>query len=351
MTVESLRLKEFSAFKDAGFDFVPGINTLIGENATGKSHVLKVLYSALKTFEKPVDPDVPARKLLGRKLVNVFKPEDDLVRRLVRRRPGHNVGWVTVDSELGRIRFSLHTGGRAPIKLYKNEWETEAPAIFLPSREVLAISEGFTSAYEKRELSFDETYYDVCKALQASPLRGPKPLETKKILQLIEQALGGKVVRKGNRFYVRMSDGLMEAHLVAEGLRKIACVAYLASNGSLAKNGFLFWDEPEANLNPRLIRMVADLLLELASQGVQIFLATHDYLLANTLSLLSESGKTDVKMRFFALFRPKRGEAVEVTPGDLFGDLPENPILDEFAAHYDFEQELFSTTSKVGAKR
>ena len=42
---QSLRLQNFTAFQDTTFAFVPGINVLVGENGTGKTHVLKVLYA------------------------------------------------------------------------------------------------------------------------------------------------------------------------------------------------------------------------------------------------------------------------------------------------------------------
>ena len=71
----------------------------------------------------------------------------------------------------------------------------------------------------------------------------------------------------------------MEADLVAEGYRKLTMVARLIANGSLDANSLLFWDEPEANLNPRLIRRLAPLLLDLAEAGVQVFIATHSLFL------------------------------------------------------------------------
>ncbi|WP_281258757.1 hypothetical protein [Avibacterium endocarditidis] len=43
----------------------------------------------------------------------------------------------------------------------------------------------------------------------------------------------------------------MEIPLVAEGLRKLAMVARLVATGTLLDKGCLFWDEPEANLNPK----------------------------------------------------------------------------------------------------
>ena len=35
-------------FGEADFEFSPGLNVLIGANGTGKSHVLKLLYSILR---------------------------------------------------------------------------------------------------------------------------------------------------------------------------------------------------------------------------------------------------------------------------------------------------------------
>jgi ABC-type multidrug transport system ATPase subunit len=45
-TIDKLRLINFTAFKDLTMEFSPGINAIIGENATGKTHVLKVLFAA-----------------------------------------------------------------------------------------------------------------------------------------------------------------------------------------------------------------------------------------------------------------------------------------------------------------
>ena len=104
----------------------------------------------------------------------------------------------------------------------------------------------------------------------------------------------------------------------------------------------LFWDEPEANLNPKLITRIAETLRILADRGVQVFVATHDYLLSHELSLAVEyQTKPKVPTRFFAFQRDDSGP-VSVQAGDTLADLEHNPILEEFAAHYDRERELFS---------
>ena len=42
--IEHLELKNFTAFKDHGIDLSPKINVIIGENGTGKTHLLKAAY-------------------------------------------------------------------------------------------------------------------------------------------------------------------------------------------------------------------------------------------------------------------------------------------------------------------
>jgi predicted ATP-dependent endonuclease of OLD family len=65
MSVASLTLGEFSVFRDAEFAFSPGLNVLIGANATGKSHVVKLLYSILKIKRWAAPPGGPDSSAIG----------------------------------------------------------------------------------------------------------------------------------------------------------------------------------------------------------------------------------------------------------------------------------------------
>jgi recombinational DNA repair ATPase RecF len=49
MPLRLLQLKEFSAFNAAEFDLVDGLNVFVGGNGTGKTHVLKLIYTILKS--------------------------------------------------------------------------------------------------------------------------------------------------------------------------------------------------------------------------------------------------------------------------------------------------------------
>lgn len=332
MPLERLKLKDFSAFERTELEFVDGLNVFVGANGTGKTHVLKVMYSLVESLRS----DYP----LDRKLAGVFKPQDNNIGRLARRVQGLSTAKVSVQAAAQALAsFDLHTKGS--LKLIHRSWNERAPAVFLPSREILAMYEGFIAAYNERELSFDETYYDACLRLNANPIKGIRKSQADEILARLQSALGGHVELSGPRFYVKFRGdrARMEAHLVAEGLRKIASLERLLLNGSLTKNGFLFWDEPEANLNPRLTVVIADVLGILASMGIQVFLSTHDFLLARRLSVKSTT-PDQPPTRFFAFSRPQPGAPVEVHHGDQLSDLPSNPMEEEFARHYAYELSL-----------
>ena len=154
--------------------------------------------------------------------------------------------------------------------------------------------------------------------------------------------MGGSVRVESGRFYLhRPGQGIMEISLVAEGWRKVAMLAYLAANGSLTDKGILFWDEPEANLNPRIVRKIARTLAELVNRGVQVILATHSLFVMKELSLIVEESKQsqdEIPARFFGL-RLEENEVV-MEEGDLLEDLENISALDEAFEQDDREQSL-----------
>lgn len=341
------RLASFTAFDALEVEFCDGLNLFVGENATGKTHLLKFLYAAVRAEEEAALGAPPAEgATLGavspsEKLKAVFRPAEASLGRLVRK--GAVAAEVLV--EAGAVSNRWAFDGEAPT--HHRTWNRMGvhSAVFIPSREALAMFEGFMAAYQRRELSFDETYYDLCLALSASPLRGAYLEQQRPLIERLEQLLGGRVRLEGARFYVERDadEQAIEAHLLAEGHRKLATLVQLLRNGSLRPGSILFWDEPEANLNPQLILTLVEILQELAAAGVQIFLATHDYLLSHRLSLAAEyKTRPDVATRFFSFFRPQPGAGVEVEWADTLAGIEHNPILDGFAALYDLESRLFT---------
>lgn len=341
--IDRLVLEDLGAFERADLRFAPGINVFLGVNGTGKTHAMKAMYAVLQPLmTREALPELQAL-VLANKMASVFKPEDGLLAHLIRQ-PAKRARIVIEGA--GQVDYRFHLHG---LSEHVGSWRGSSSVLYIPTREVLAMYEGFIAAYQKRDLSFDETYFDLCVALGAAPLRGTSADEAAALAAPLDLALGGKPILRGGRFYRKNGDEHLEAHLLAEGLRKIAVLSHLLANGSLTADGILFWDEPEANLNPRLITVVADLLLDLASLGVQIFVTTHDYLLSHRLSLISEyQRRPDVPIRFFAFHRPSEGAGVRVDAGATLAELPQNPIVDEFTRHYDFERDLFDAPEGRG---
>ncbi len=325
MAIRSLELLDFTAFRKAKLDLSPGINVFLGENGTGKTHAMKALYALASGVHRLQLPDSA--------LDGCFRPAGHDLKRLRHHGSTRKHAEVVVHHDRGSIGWGI--GGkrtRDSLAFHGDVPSASASVAFIPSREIIASFEGFIAAYQNRELAFDQTYYDLAVALSATALRVmPKPFRAAG--KRIEELLGGKLVQEGGRFHVKgAGDSTLEASLMSEGMRKLATVLRLLENGGIRSKGLLLWDEPEANLNPKLTVLVADVLATLAKNEVQIVIASHDYLLTETLALLSKQ-KGGPPVRFFSFVRD--GDSVTVTGEDDLNALPSNAIRDEFLAHYD----------------
>lgn len=176
--------------------------------------------------------------------------------------------------------------------------------------------------YDRREIPIDETHPDLLRLLSGPPLRQPEPAH---IVEKLAQLIGGKVEEEGGRFYLTAENQpRLEMNLVAEGMRKFATLYKLLANGTLTPETTLFWDEPEANLNPALLKELAAVLTDLAQAGFQIILATHSLFLLKELHILAQTGKP---VRYFGL-SAQPGEAVTVATADNLELLPNIVALD-----------------------
>lgn len=343
MAIEKLHIRNLSAFNDVKFEFSPGVNVLLGANSTGKTHVLKWLYATLKIFGSAPREGETEKDRLRASLGNVFVPDRRYSGGLVRRGGAAPGGRIEVCSAGEVLAYSLHSS-RNQIDLgKKNNWKQTLPVMYVPSREMLAHYEGFVAAYIKRESAFDETFFDLCVALGESPLRAEPGAFAFDVSAQIERVIGGAVELDGGRFYVNFKSSggpRLEAHLVAEGLRKLASIARLVRTGGIAKGSLLLWDEPESGMNPRLVAAVARILGVLVRAGVQVVLATHDFLLAQRISLLAEA-KDPIPARFFLLSREGEGSPVHVVSGATYTDIPRTPSEEEYLRLQDDHRALF----------
>lgn len=335
--LKSVDIKNLTVFPHAKLQFSPQLNVIAGENGSGKSHLLKVAYSVLAvSFEEgrkqypppPTKGRLQAR--LAEKLVGVFRPET--LGRLARRKQGRERSEIQFffDSQRRDISFSFSSNSTSEVGIDKlpKQW-VKTPPVFLPTRELLTIYPGFVPVYENHYLEFEETWRDTCILLGALALRGPKEKRVKELLSPLEEAMQGEIeLDKNGHFYLRIpGQGRMEIALVAEGLRKLAMLARLIATGSLRDKGYLFWDEPETNLNPKLIKQVAKVILQLCQNGIQVFIATHSLFLMREIDILLQKNFNDIKACFFGLQLGEDG--VSVKQGGSVDDIGPITSLDE----------------------
>ena len=207
-------------------------------------------------------------------------------------------------------------------------------SIYIPVKEMLANAPGFRSLYGQREIHFEEIYADIIDRAYLPAQRGRPDSKRKKLLDMLSEAMDGKVITKGEEFFLR-KKGDLEFTLLAEGIRKLGLLYLLIQNGSLSEGSVLFWDEPETNLNPKLFKPVINILLELQSMGIQIFLATHDYVILKELDLQSKS-TSDVAYHSLYL----KNSEINLQTTDNYLELHENAIMDTFDSLYDRAIEL-----------
>ena len=143
MTLTKVKLERFTAFKKLDLEFSPGINVFVGDNGTGKTHLLKVCYAACDVSK--------TRAPFADKLIDLFLPSDRVLGRLVYRQKGSFEGVAEVfrDKTKLKISFSNHVKRSSSAKTAGEIPWSSSPieTVYIPVKEMLANAPGFLSLY------------------------------------------------------------------------------------------------------------------------------------------------------------------------------------------------------------
>lgn len=208
MAIEKISIKNFTLFKNIEIDFSSKVNIFIGENGTGKTHLLKILNTIGSS-------SLEASKIFG--------ISQDLFYEISKQSNVKIIGFIN-------------------------------KIIFIPAKDMLTHSKGLIEMSKKysKEMPFDTTLLDI-----------------------IERAKQWKV------------DEVPE----------------------IAK---------------KIIPDLVEIVLELSRQGVQVFIATHDYVLAKYFEVKSQ----DIPVVFHSLYKTE--SCVKCESKTEFRNLKNNPILKAF---------------------
>ena len=289
MAINRVEIKDFLVFNgEFAADFCPGINVLIGGNGTGKTTLLKLLYVEYKGCfaGRGVDEFIDA--YFG----------------------------ATVQYKQGNVKITPDEAA------YNMEFNIPGD-VYIPEKDILEHSKGLLLFIEQKPTGFSQIYKDAIVSAQDIPIKNQTETQ-KRIGEKITSIIGGYIewVQSEGAFYTIRTDGMRIPFAVeASGFKKLGFLGLLVASGQLEPGAVLFWDEPENSLNPELIPILVDILLELSRNEVQIFLATHSEILASYFAI--DRKRSDAVV-FHSLYRDSG--FIRIESGDRF-DLLDNNML------------------------
>jgi AAA15 family ATPase/GTPase len=308
MAIDRVELKDFLVFK-GGFtmNFCSGINVLIGANATGKTTIMKVIYAlceSTKSFSEYFSADTkefykePFNCMIG-------------------------VGDFFVERNYKENSIGYNRSLASPIS-----------AVYIPEKDVLSNAKGLPETYEFGKAQYTQCEVDIVKKARVLADTPEQP-----IFRKICEIIGGKPENDGQSFFMARL-GIKKPipfSMEASGYRKFGLLAALIRNEQIKPGAAVFWDEPENSLNPELLPKLADILLELSRDGVQIFIATHSEIFAAYLAVNRQEGDEVI---FHSLF--KDSNQIRSNSSDRFDLLTPNTLTAEQMKLYmrEVEREL-----------
>lgn len=363
--ISELQLKNFAAFKELKLEFSPKINIIIGENSCGKTQILKSIYALSKN-------DIAKSE----NLFGLFKPHKETLVSL-HHRSSSGDSLLSIKDASGsesKIAFSAKSISQFSEALAN----AKAPCLLIPTKEILSLLPAIAGGSVSKEgLSalFDRSVIDLCELVLKAPSKDIDKLlngdpRAASLAPMLSKTLGGKYVLEGSEQYFvagsyqdKKPQGSSQSKqakvyadytelkfnkaegsetsvtMTAEGYRKVGLLQRLLENGMLTQSGVttILWDEPEANMNPSLIRMLVECLLTLSRNGQQIIVATHNYVLLKWFDLLVDSSKGD-HIAYHALYRDSE-KVIKSESNDNYKMLSANAIADTYSELYDAEIE------------
>ena len=337
--IENVQLKDFAIFKEFEWDKLSNVNLIIGENDTGKSSLLKMLYAITRSLLDHAQDPVDSRWAdeLAPKLQWTFQPPDLELGKIVRKGGERLEAKCTFrfsgPAEFAEFDFGSSTRkqiGSASTLFTERQREISQPVppvVFFPPKEVLTTRDAIIETRDRLSvIGFDDTYYDLAKALRSPESYGELDSSLEDVLDGLDGLFPGSIEQEddGELIYRRGREkyGISQT---AEGIKKVGALTQLIRSRHIQQGSVLFFDEPSANLHPNAILKFVELLFRLSQAEVQIFVATHSYVVLKQFELLAREHGESVPL---CVLSPLEEGGVEANFADLMNRIPRNSIVD-----------------------
>lgn len=334
--LNSIELKNFGPLTRLVWRNLGRINLMIGGNGTGKTFLLKAVYTAMRTMEeyRRGDDQRTAAEILAEKLYWTFQP--DKIGDLVTKGADGPLS-CTVQFDQQDFIYSFGKDTTKQISSLENHVPPRTSnSIFLPAKEVLSLHQIILKSREQDKVfGFDDTYLDLARALRQSPRMGKNYVEFAKSRQSLEDILGGRVEydEPSGRWQFKKGNQRFPIGVTAEGIKKIAILDTLLGNRYLDVNSLVLIDEPESALHPVAVSKLLDIVAVLARRGIQFFLASHSYFVVKKLFLIAQEQNLSIPVISAHDSQWMLADLKDGMP-------PQNSIIDESIRLYKEEVEL-----------
>ena len=333
--INQIKLDHFGPLSHVNWSALGKINLIIGGNGSGKTFLLKAIYCSLRTLEdyKRGNEQRSASEILADKLYWTFQAEKigDLVSK------GADAPLSsTITFENKNFSYSFGKDTSKQISSIENHVPPRTSnSIFLPAKEVLSLHQIILKSREQDKVfGFDDTYFDLAKALNIGTTKGRNIAEFAKSRSQLEGILGGVIEydEASGRWLFVKGRHKFPIGVTAEGIKKIAILDTLLGNRFLDTNSLVLIDEPESALHPTAISQLLDIIGMLAERGIQFFLASHSYFVVKKLYLMAQERNWSIPVI--------SASGADWVCDDLKKGMPDNPIIAESIRLYKQEVEL-----------
>lgn len=331
--IQRVELEDFGPLHHISWTQLGGINVVIGNNATGKTYLLKAIYVAIKAIEETGRGHNPKKveDILADRLYWTFQSRKigDLVRK------DGTKALYSMKSAEGSLTFQFGAATEQKLLGVQNTYpQREANSIFLPAKEVLSLFHIIKKSRDTDQVfGFDDTYLDLVRAIEIEPTQGRNFQQFAAARQVLNEMLNGKVVFEKGEWFYKQGNVRFAIHSASEGIKKVSILDRLLGNRYLSSASVVFIDEPEAALHPEALSRFMEIVEALAEVGVQFFIATHSYFVIKKLLLIAKTKRMSVPLLSLS-------EGHNVAYENLMDGMPENPIIAESVRLYEKEVEL-----------
>jgi AAA15 family ATPase/GTPase len=338
--LQAVELVNFGLLEKISWDSLGAINLITGNNGSGKTSILKALYSTVKALEgyQRGDDNKTLAELLSEKLYWTFQV--DKIGDLVRKGQDEPLRCkITMKDKFLQYHFTKNL--EKQIRSLENyiEPRTEYDSIFLPAKEILSLHKIILKSRDNDKLfGFDDTYVDLARAIQL-PSQRKTSNTASAVRKKLDELLGGRVEYDNKSAQWRFGKGGQKFPIgvTAEGVKKLALLDTLLGNKYLKRGSIVFIDEPESALHPEAISVFLECIADLAfNEGIQFFMATHSYFVIKKLYLIAQQKECSIPI----LACEKEENQMVWRADDLLNGMPENAIINEAIHLYEEELEL-----------